>query len=214
MAETLRDGVRVLADANADMLKSVASARGFLRNAQPLALPLPATVNPANDEQDDEEADDEEPEDDTLKAFALEAMTLANNLIDTFKKSKSTPAGSADGNGRAKPGFDLKSIFDWRRAKPQPSPVTENSGAPSIDASGPLPPAELLRLVRAMPSDLHPKLAAVREQLKPEEEQQLLWMISAIDPSELPQVLAEMRSKSVDELVTLFRALLEKPAAA
>ncbi len=42
MAETLREGVHVLADAQADILKSVASSRGFLRNAQPAGVRVAA----------------------------------------------------------------------------------------------------------------------------------------------------------------------------
>ena len=40
-AETLRDGVHVLAEAQADWIKSMASSKGFFRNTPPLALPPP-----------------------------------------------------------------------------------------------------------------------------------------------------------------------------
>lgn len=53
MAETLRDGVRSLAEAQADWIKSISSARGFFRNAAPPQLaPL--------DESDDDDDDDDE----------------------------------------------------------------------------------------------------------------------------------------------------------
>jgi hypothetical protein len=61
MAETLRDSVQVLAGSQADWIKSIASARGFFRNAgQPLA-PVEVkqlTVTTAGGSDDDEDDDD------------------------------------------------------------------------------------------------------------------------------------------------------------
>ncbi|MGH9884617.1 MAG: hypothetical protein ACREBE_03760, partial [bacterium] len=62
MAETLRDGVQVLASSQADWIKSVSSARGFFRNtAQPLA-PVEVkqlTVTTGGGDDDDGEDDDD-----------------------------------------------------------------------------------------------------------------------------------------------------------
>ncbi len=214
MAETLRDGVQVLADANADILKSFASARGFLRNAaapQQLALPPPKASE--SDDDDDVDEDEAPPQDDRLMAFGLAAMTLVNNLMETFKGAKTT-AEAPGTHGQEKPAFDFMKYLDWRRAAPKPSVEPARAMQPKIDANEPIPPAELLRLAKAMPPEMHGKLAAVRSQFAPHEEKQLLWMIAAIDPAELPQILAEMATTSVDELVTLFRAQLAKPVAA
>jgi len=61
MAETLRDGVQVLANAQADWIKSVSSARGFFRNAGPLPAPVEVkqlTVNTGGGEVDNNGGDD------------------------------------------------------------------------------------------------------------------------------------------------------------
>src|SRR5688572_1942436 len=62
MAETLRDGVQVLASSQADWIKSMASARGFFRNAgQPLApievKHLTVTTGGSGEENDDDDDD-------------------------------------------------------------------------------------------------------------------------------------------------------------
>src|ERR1044071_2594520 len=60
MAETLRDSVQVLAGSQADWIKSIASARGFFRNAgQPLApvevQQLTVTTGGGDDDDDDDD---------------------------------------------------------------------------------------------------------------------------------------------------------------
>lgn len=61
MAETLKDGVQVLANAQADWIKSVSSARGFFRNAgQPLAPIEVKQLTVTTGERGADEGDDEE----------------------------------------------------------------------------------------------------------------------------------------------------------
>src|SRR5690349_20362781 len=58
MAETLRDGVRVMAESQSDWIKSLAGARGFFRNMR--ALPAPETAPSPEDEKPVETVEDED----------------------------------------------------------------------------------------------------------------------------------------------------------
>lgn len=63
MAETLRDGVQVLASSHADWIKSISSTRGFFRNVgQPIppveVKQLKVTTGDEDDEDDDDVAGD------------------------------------------------------------------------------------------------------------------------------------------------------------
>jgi hypothetical protein len=69
MAETLRDSVQVLAGSQADWIKSIASARGFFRNAgQPLApvevKQLTVTTGGGDDDDEDDDGVSDEDRDD------------------------------------------------------------------------------------------------------------------------------------------------------
>ena len=212
MAETLRDGVQVLAEAQADILKSFASARGFLRNASPpLALPPPKPSEPADDEDGDDDEDAPPPADDRLMAFGMAAMTFVNNLMETFRGGQGPTGAPTTAKGAS---FDLRSLLDWRRAVPQPSSHREPSEPTKLDFYAPLNPADMLRLASALPAELREKLAGVRAQLAPDEEKRLMRLFAAIDPSELSAIVADLTPRSVDELVTLFRAQLAKLATA
>ena len=154
MAETLREGVHVLADAQADILKSVASSRRFLRNAQPqaFALPPPKPAEPDDDDEDDDDEEDEAPappddKNERLMAFGMMAMTFFNNLMETFRGGKSAPAGQP--TSAAKPGFDLGSIFDWRRAVPQPAPAEPIAVEPPEHVR--MSPAYMLQFMNELP---------------------------------------------------------------
>ncbi len=217
MAETLRDGVQVLADAQADILKSVASSRGFLRNAQPatLALPPPKPANPDDDDEDDEDdAENEVSSDDKnekLMAFGMAAMTLVSNLVETFRGGQRTTTGQPAPATKAS-GFDFASLLDWRRAAPQPAATTPTSVEPIV--SRPASAADMLRFINALPAELRDKLAAVRSQLTPDEQHRLFPLVMAIAPEDLPTIVAELTPKSVDELVAFFRAQLATRAVA
>ena len=135
MAETLRDGVHVLADAQADILKSVASSRGFLRNAQPatLALPPPKPDSDDDDDDDEDDAEYEEPADDKnekLMAFGMAAMTLVNNLVETFRGGQRATTGQPAPAAKSS-GFDFASLLDWRRAAPQAASASPTAVEPT-----------------------------------------------------------------------------------
>ena len=212
MAETLRDGVHVLADAQADILKSVASSRGFLRNAQPqpLALPPPPARHDDDDDEDDEEEEapvDDRDRNERLMAFGMAAMTLVNNLVETFRGGQRAPTGQPITTAAKSSGFDLASVLDWRRAVPQAGPAAV---APAM----PMSAADMLRVMNELPPELREKLAAVRSQLTPDEQQRLFPLVIAIAPEDLPGIVAALTPKPVDELVAFFRAQLATRVAA
>jgi hypothetical protein len=216
MAETLRDGVQVLADAQADILKSVASSRGFLRNAQPapLALPPPKPEDSDDDDDDEDDAEDEAPADDKnekLMAFGMAAMTLVNNLVETFRGGQRTTTGQPAPAAKSS-GFDFASLLDWRRAAPQAASASPNAVEPT--ASVPMSPADMLRFMNTLPPELREKLGAVRSQLTPDEQRRLFPLVMAIAPEDLPAIIAELTPKPVDELVAFFRAQLATRAVA
>ena len=217
MAETLREGVHVLADAQADILKSVASSRGFLRNAQPqaFALPPPKPTEPDDDDEDDDEEEDEAPapandKNERLMAFGMMAMTFFNNVMETFRGVKGAAAGPP--TATAKPGFDFGSIFDWRRAVPQPEPA-EPIAVESAD-SVPMSQADMLRFVNELAPEVRSKLMTVRSQLTPDEQTRLFPLVMSIRREDLPGVVADLTARPVDELVAFFRAKLAPRAAA
>lgn len=77
MAETLRDGIQVLAQSQAEWIKSISSARGFFRNAAMAQLPPPEPKEPEEDEDDDEI--DETPMPRTWADTAAEVLTRSRS---------------------------------------------------------------------------------------------------------------------------------------
>ena len=208
MADTLREGVHVLAESQADWIKAVASSRGFLRNAAPPAQVLPpAPIESHTDDEEENDAGHEPPKEERLIEFGMAAMTLVNNLIETFRGG-SKAAGSTD-KQTASTGFDLRSLLDWRRAAPQ----TKSTQRESIPEAASTSPAALMRLVASLPPELVSKLQAVRDHLTADEQARLVPLLMAIGPDELPAVAAELMPTSIDEIAATFRAELAKRAA-
>lgn len=199
MAETLRDGVHVLAESQADWIKSVASSRGFFRNAGP-APQLAAAAAVESIEHHEEQDDDDEPQkDDRLLEFGMAAMTLVNNLIESFRGGTRPPRSSV--------GFDLRSLLDWRRAAPQADGADVER--PRVVPSS---PADAMRVMASLPPELLIKLQPVRERLSPDEQAELMPIVMAIGPDDLPAIAAELMPKSVDEIAAIFRAQITKPS--
>jgi hypothetical protein len=98
--DSLREGVRVLADAQAEWIKSIAGAKGYLRNAAaaPAVLPsAPPNVQAVSDE-DDEGHEDEEDEDEPPfwgDSLAKTASEVVPPLVMYFMQKKSSDAAGA-----------------------------------------------------------------------------------------------------------------------
>jgi len=203
MADTLREGVHVLAESQAEWIKSVAGSRGFFRNAAPAPQLVAALASEAPEDDEDDDEPFERPKDERLIEFGMAAMTLVNNLIETFRGGSKTTGPTTSVGGQST-GFDLRSLLDWRKAAPQ-SEVSETSAG-----AGPRSPEDVMRALASLPPELMTKLRTVREQLSADEQARMMPLLMAIGPDELPMVAAELMPKSIDEITAIFRAQLAK----
>lgn len=189
VADTLREGIQSLAETQADWIRSLVGSRAFFRNS---AVPqLAALPEPAQSEQDAEDEEEEVPASGTDRAMelGLAVVTLINNFMSRF------PSVSAPKPGGAK--LDVKSLFDWRHAAKQ-GDAARSSLAPGDSAPSFNTPGEMLA---ALPPDLVRKLFEVRAQLSAEEQSQLMHLLSAIPPGELPAIAAQLEPMSTDEVL-------------
>lgn len=122
-AETLREGVQALAEAQADWIKAFATARGLFRNAPP-QLPAPAEPSRSSRDEDDSDEDFEDDEEEgeaapdgsaTLLAImpAIQQIVAAITAIMTKKSDADAdpkPAAARDSK------FEVADLADWRRA--------------------------------------------------------------------------------------------------
>jgi hypothetical protein len=135
MAETLREGVQTLTEAQSEWIKAIASTRGFFRNTPPLQLAPPAEPSSKRDDEDeDEDKDkgkaDEAPQAPTAAApadwlalvptLAPLAEKLLEMLTGLLKKPGATPGPklAADPDAKLDPDekLDMADFLDWRRA--------------------------------------------------------------------------------------------------
>lgn len=195
IADTLREGIQTLAETQADWIKSLVASRGFLRNGampQLAALPVPTR------KEEDEDEQEELPASGTDRAMdlGLAVVTLINNFMSR------APATSGPKHGAAK--LDVRSLFDWRHASKRG--VAERSAlGPAENASTFKSPAEVMA---ALPAELVRKLFEVRAQLTADEQSQLMELLSAIPPDELPAVAASLESMSTSEVLATVRKQL------
>ena len=195
MADTLREGIQSLAETQADWIKSFIGSRAFLRNSGPPQL---AALPEATAPEAEVEVEDEFPASGTDRAMelGLAVVTLINNFMGRF------PAGGAPKQGGAK--FDLKSVFNWRHAAEQGA-AARSSLAPGDSVGSFKTPGEMLA---ALPPDLMRKLLEVRAQLTAEEQAQLMQLLSAIPPDELPAIAAQLEPMSTDDVLAVLRTQL------
>ena len=217
-AEALRDAVRSMADSQADWIKSLASARGFYRNA-PTALPPPAAA-PTSADEDDEGLhagpDDEEALDAAEPHWVDKLMPHVATLCQTFvpmavawattKRAPSRP------DGRAKSGFQLGEIFNWKKTHERLTAereaarhgATEPGSSPEpTDAAAvpPLGPAEMTHFL------------AIQAALTPDEANLARATAAELSPADLRTWLAELTQLSVPDAVAKIRAVLAQVAA-
>ncbi len=203
MADTLREGIQTLAEAQGEWIKSLVAARGFPRNGW--QTPTPAALVPAHADRDEhEEDDDSDVEGNAGKyvEFGVGIMTLVNNLMAQFMPPKrADKAAPSPESATTTANFDWRSLLDWRRA-------AKTSGSA-------LPPAEtqsIQSVLASMPPALLGKLMAVRSKLDPDEQARVMAIVAEIPTEELPAIAASLEKMSTDEIVALFRTQLAKPA--
>lgn len=213
MAETLRDGVKVLADAQADWIKSLASAKGYLRNA----ATVPAALPPPPSRQEDEEEDEESVEDDydepappqhwtdkLGESLAPLAAPLATHLIQTAMAPK--PDGGSASSGIMD---KAREMLDWRRA------AAAGAVKRAKDAN-PVPPSSaggLMALAASAPPEVTSKVMSAMQQLTADERHAITQIVSCFQADDIPLLIAQVKELSVDELVAKLRSLLATPSA-
>jgi hypothetical protein len=193
MAETLRDGVRVLAESQSDWIKSIASAKGFLRNVAPPPL-LPAPTPPPEPDEPEEEVEEDEPHwVDKLMPHVVPIVQMVVPML-TARRNKSPDA--------PKTGFQFGDLFNWQRAAdrakvadPEPAPTEEAIELPPID----------------MQAAAH--FVQIQQALTPEEATLARMTAKQLSPIELHAWFAELKELSVPDAVAKIRTLLSKPAA-
>jgi hypothetical protein len=150
MADTLRDGIRDLANAQASWISSISSARGFFRNAPVAQLAASTDVERSNETEVDDDDDDEPDEPQRMTMIEMVqpfVATITEAVVKTVmgKKAASTaPATNGAAPAVAVPetkdkGFEIREFFDWsyadRKAKERAAAKTAAEQAPpQLDA--------------------------------------------------------------------------------
>ncbi len=80
-----------------------------------------------------------------------------------------------------------------------------NSGEPDAPA---LEVSDLHALLASMPIEVRAKLMQVRQKLEPDEQTGMLTLVMNIPKADFPAIIDELTTKSVDEIVALFRKQL------
>jgi len=203
MMRTNSDSLRLVTDSHVDLAKVLASAKGMPRN---LALPLPSIPTLTDSDEDDDDSDEMEPnKGEKLMEFGLGVINLVNNLMEQFAKPK------ADGAAPTK-SFDVRSMFDWQHAAKQ-GRAARNANVTSGDPDASAPDISDLRaLLASMPIEVSAKLMQVRKKLEPDEQAGMLTLVMNIPKADFPAIIAELTTKSEDEIVALFRKQLAELA--
>ncbi len=197
MAETLRDGVKVLADAQADWLKGLASSKGFFRSAATPMLPPPEA--PRND-QEEEEVEYVEPEQppSLLKQFEPMIAAVVTQVITSLM------TGSSAGSGGLKE--TLKDALDWQKAaakgKTEREVIDVSSVTPTTMELPPISPTEMAHFI------------AIQSALDAEEAALAREVAAQLSPQELRGWFAELKQLAVPVAVARIRALVAKKPAA
>lgn len=203
MAETLRDGVRVMAESQADWIKSVSSARGFFRNAPP--LPLPAPASPAHDDDDDDDEDEDyEPVPEHWVDKLMPHVVPIVQMVVPILTAKLSKRPSTEGEPQAK--LELADLLDWRRPAAKRL-AAEAPPAPAAPEPAALPPLDMQAAAHFM---------QIQQALTEQEATMARATAAHLSPVELRIWLDELKQLSVPNAVAKIRAFLasqSKPAA-
>ena len=224
MADTLRDGIRDLASAQASWINALASARGFFRNAQPIVQASPpAKVSEEEGDGQGEEEDEEYEEEantaatniyDVLMPFAEHAAPmlpmLAGNVLAPKQADDATPPAApttAEAELASKP-FEARELIDLNYA------AEKGRAKRAAKARATQPPAPPMTLQMQIASDpeLYRRVMAVKELLLPTEVAELFQLANS--PATKIASLIEMLYESTPEqAVMVIRHVLNKHRA-
>ena len=210
MAETLRDGVRVLADAQADWIKSIAGAKGYLRNAAaapPPQLPPPMLPPPPEDEieEDDDEEDEDVPppwQDSIAKTVSEVVPPLAMMFMQHKAASGSEPAGEPKPSFGERVMDTLSGAIDWRKAAAQGARGKDASAdaRPAANANQAVSKPITMATIAQRAPDLVPRMARVIQRISPTDRERLHRLVSLITETELPAIAEQIRRVPDEQL--------------
>jgi hypothetical protein len=216
MAQMMRvnsEAMRAIAESQADWVKSIASARGFFRNAPPRYL-LP---EPTRDDEDEEEEDDEEPV--HSKTIYDVLAPLAENLAPSVKPivtmlangggnaprngatSAANKSDNANANLASKPGFELREFYDIKYAAAKAKAKKE---AKPDEAT----PKRSLQDRVMSDEKLLSKFMAINDLLELDEKEKLLALGGRMNEEQQESLLAHINALSPENAVTWLRAVL------
>jgi hypothetical protein len=221
MADTLRDGIRDLASAQASWINSLASARGFFRNAQPTVV----SVAPAKDSEGDEEddRDDEEGEEevntaatniyDVLMPFAEQAAPMLPVLAGGVFGAKPATEGvvaqpvaqNAEAELAAKP-FEVRELIDLNYAA-EKGRAKKAAKARAAQSPAAQPAMPLQARIKADPQ-LYARMMAVKELLLSAEVAELLKLAAMSTDSEQQSLIDVINQYSPEQAVRVVRHVL------
>jgi hypothetical protein len=214
MAQMMRvnsEALRAVTESQAESLKTIASARGFFRNATPpIAVP-----NPMRDEEDDDDDDDDEPPPrktlyDVLAPLAEHCAPALGPLVSMVAGAAGTKALGSGPTVAAAPESDLASKPNWelrdfvdlnyaaskKKAKDAAKQAGEGGGPkiakPSLQARVMADPKLMAHFI-AIKSLLEPeealRIVAVGERITEQEQEWLIGQISVLSPERAAALL-------------------------
>jgi hypothetical protein len=219
MADTLRDGIRDLASAQATWINTLASARGFFRNAPP---PLPPA--PTDDEEDEDEDDDTEDLEgktlptwiDNIKPLVDTAATSATNAVmDWSMKAGSKLSSLLKPNAAAAPssvdaeagaqgeraqGFEVGDLLDLRRAANKGKATRQHQQVQPMSLQG---------RIMADPQ-LYARVMAIKELLTSAEIAELFKLAGASTDREQQSLIDVLHQYSPQQAVRVIRHVLDE----
>lgn len=230
MADTLRDGVRVLAEAQSEWIKSLASAKGYLRNAAvaaPAPLPPPSPESPERDDDGDEdEAYGYEPAapkswaDVLVEALAPTLATVAPMLIEKMFASK---PGATNRSATSGVRDFVRGVVDWKYAAQQgAAKQAEADGDASAadakrsDSSSTLSPTEKLdaaleQIPPLLRAQVKTKFEAVHAKLSADEAHRAFELVERSSDRDRIAFVSQIMTRPVEETVVLIRQLIDDP---
>jgi hypothetical protein len=233
MADTLRDGIRDLANAQATWINTLASARGFFRNAQP-ALVQAAPVRDREDDDDDDRDNEDEGEEheghagevnagptniyDVLKPFAEHAAPMLPMLAGGVFGAKAadgvasrpeiaTGETCAEMEMAAKP-FEARKLVDlnYAAAKARAKKAAKARTAQPQAAQ----PAMSLQARIAADPQLCARVMALKELLLPAEIAEVFKLVSASTDREQQSLIDILHQYSPEQAVRVIRHVLNE----
>ena len=213
MAQMMRvngEAMRAIAESQADWVKSIASARGFFRNAPPPYIPAPP-----EDEVDEDDEDEPAPRKTIYDVLVPIAESLAPSVKpivsaltsgagDEPTSTEATAArdsGDVDAELAARPNWEARDLWNlnYAAAKAKAKKAARQASA--------MPRPSLQARVMSDPK-LLAKFMAIKALLQPDEAMKLLALGERMSEREQESLLGEISGRSAEDAAQLLRALL------